>query len=64
MYRARAEQNSTGVSTAVLLGITSVVVYIGLVVIGFEIKKDWFWEDEHVPDVINVIFDGAGKSFC
>jgi hypothetical protein len=39
VYLAHPEQKSTGVTTAVLLGVTSVVVYTGLVVVGF--KKDW-----------------------
>ncbi len=39
VYLAKEEHKSTGVITAVLLGITSVVVYIGLVFVGFE--KDW-----------------------
>jgi hypothetical protein len=39
IFLAREEQKSTAVVTGVLLGITSVVIYVGLVVIAFE--KDW-----------------------
>ena len=39
VYLAHDEQRSTGVITAVLLGVTSVVVYSGLVIVGFQ--KDW-----------------------
>jgi hypothetical protein len=39
VYLAHDEQKSLGVITAVLVGMTSIVVYTGLVVVGFE--KDW-----------------------
>jgi hypothetical protein len=35
----REEEKSTAVVTGILLGLTSIVVYVGLVVIAFE--KDW-----------------------
>jgi ABC-type sulfate transport system permease component len=39
VYLAQDEQTSAGVISAVLLGITAVVLYAGLVFMGFE--KDW-----------------------
>ncbi|CZR57851.1 uncharacterized protein PAC_07740 [Phialocephala subalpina] len=41
VYLAHYEQKSTGVIIAVLLGLTSVAVYTGLVIIGLENEKDW-----------------------
>jgi hypothetical protein len=38
-YLGHEEQKSTGLIVAVLIGLTSVVVYVGLVMIGFE--NDW-----------------------
>jgi hypothetical protein len=42
VYLASKEQKSAGVTTAALVAIPSVVVYVTIVVIGFE--KDWSWK--------------------
>jgi hypothetical protein len=58
VYLAHYEQKSTGVITAVLLGLTSVAVYTGLVVIGLENDKDWDPAvDPSIP--VDVIFEGV-----
>jgi hypothetical protein len=67
VYLAREEQKSTGLITAVLFGITSVIVYTGLVLIGLE--EDWDVKNPHVPQdpggATEVIqqFDAADKLF-
>jgi hypothetical protein len=67
VYLAREEQKSTGIITAVLFGITSVIAYTGLVTIGFE--EDWDVKNPHVPEDLSGVselfqqFDGADKSF-
>jgi hypothetical protein len=62
----REEEKSTAVVTGVLLGLTSVVVYVGLVVIAFE--KDW--DMPEVPKIstgINLAYrmdnEAGGKLF-
>jgi hypothetical protein len=63
VYLANYEQKSTGVITAVLLGLTSVAVYTGLVVIGLDNEKDW--ELGADPSrCVNIIFDCVGKVCC
>jgi hypothetical protein len=57
IYLAHYEQKSTGVIAAVLLGITSVILYTGLVVVGFD--KDWILQR---PRVVDGIGDGIGKT--
>jgi hypothetical protein len=58
VYLAHYEQKSTGVITAVLLGLASVAVYTGLVVIGLENDKDWdLAVDPSIP--VDVIFEGV-----
>lgn len=58
VYLAHYEQKSTGVITAVLLGLASVAVYTGLVVIGLENDKDWdLAVDPSIPT--DVIFEGV-----
>jgi hypothetical protein len=47
----RKEEKSTAVVTGVLLGLTSVVVYVGLVVVAFE--KDW--DVPKVPKLADVV---------
>ena len=49
VYLASKEQKSTGVTTAALVAIPSVVVYVTLVVIGFE--KDWSLKRIVVPGI-------------
>jgi hypothetical protein len=49
VYLASKEQKSTGVTTAALVAIPSVVVYVTLVVIGFE--KDWSLKRSVVPGI-------------
>jgi hypothetical protein len=62
VYLAHYEQKSTGVITAVLLGLTSVAVYTGLVVIGLDNEG---WELGADPSgCVNIIFDCAGKICC
>lgn len=52
------EQKSTGVITAVLLGVTSVVVYTGVVVVGFE--KEWYLQNSVIPKInVDQIGDGV-----
>jgi hypothetical protein len=63
VYFAKYEQKSTGVVTAVLLGLTSVAVYTGLVLIGLGKKEDW--ELGADPSRwVNIIFDCVGKICC
>ena len=58
VYLAHYGQKSTGVITAVLLGLASVAVYTGLVVIGLENDKDWdLAVDPSIPT--DVIFEGV-----
>ena len=47
----RKEEKSTAVVTGVLLGLTSVVVYVGLVVVAFE--KDW--DVPKVPKIARIV---------
>jgi hypothetical protein len=60
VYLAHYEQKSTGVITAVLLGLTSVAVYTGLVVIGLDNQKDWELGADP-SGCVNIIFDCVGK---
>lgn len=54
VYLAHYEQKSTGVIAAVLLGITSVILYTGLVVVGFD--KNWKLRGSNVvPGIDNGI---------
>jgi hypothetical protein len=61
------EQKSTGLMIGLLLGITSIVVYFGLLVIGFD--DGWDLKDipgvSHVDGVVTVTqqFDNVGKFF-
>ena len=58
VYLAHYEQKPTGVITAVFLGLASVTVYTGLVLIGLENDKDWDWAvDSSIP--VDVIFEGV-----
>jgi uncharacterized membrane protein YozB (DUF420 family) len=62
----RKEEKSTAVVTGVLLGLTSVVVYVGLVIVAFE--KDWIVPKvpiiRRVVDTIsNVDHEADGKLF-
>jgi hypothetical protein len=59
VYLAHYEQKSTGVIVAVLLGITSVILYTGLVVVGFD--KNWkLRSSDVVPEIDNGI-DTSGS---
>jgi hypothetical protein len=62
VYLAHSEQKSTGVITAVLLGLTSVFSYTGLVMIGLGPETDWIMGvDPH--GIVKVIFDIIAKCF-
>ncbi|KAH6698275.1 hypothetical protein BKA61DRAFT_682653 [Leptodontidium sp. MPI-SDFR-AT-0119] len=57
----REEEKSTAVVTGVLLGLTSVVLYVGLVVIAFE--KDW--DMPKIPNIsggINLAYDADNEA--
>jgi hypothetical protein len=60
IYLANDEQNYTGLINAALLGITSIVVYAGLLLIGFQ--KDWYLQDGLIS-YANVQQDGSGSAF-
>ena len=60
VYLLKEEQNYTGLVKAVLLGITSIIIYTGLVFIGFQ--KDWYLQDGNISDV-NVQQDGSRSTF-
>jgi hypothetical protein len=60
IYLSNDEQNYTGLINAALLGITSIVVYAGLVFIGFQ--KDWYLQDGLIS-YVNVQQDGSGSAF-
>jgi len=59
VYLAHYEQKSTGVIAAVLLGITSVIVYTGLVVVGFD--KNWILRGSGVVPEIDNDIDKPGS---
>lgn len=57
----REEEKSTAVVTGVLLGLTSVVLYVGLVVIAFE--KDW--DMPKIPNIsggTNLAYDADNEA--
>jgi hypothetical protein len=56
---AHYEQKSTGVIAAVLLGITSVIPYTGLVVVGF--NKNWKLRGSDVVPGIDNSIDKPGS---
>lgn len=58
-YLGHEQQNSNGVISASLLGVTSVVLYAGLVLMGR--CKDWSWRDEPAP-YSDVPQDGYGSA--
>ena len=58
VYLGHEQQNSVGVISASLLGITSVVLYAGLVFMGF--CKDWSWQVAPAP-YSDVPEDGYGS---
>jgi hypothetical protein len=60
IYLANDEQNYTGLINAALLGVTSIVVYAGLVFIGFQ--KDWYLQDSLIS-YVNVQQDDSGSAF-
>jgi len=58
IYLAKDEQNYTGLINAALLGVTSIVVYAGLVFIGFQ--KDWYLRNG-LTSYVNVQQDDSGS---
>ena len=60
IYLAKDEQNYTGLMNAALLGITAIIIYTGLVFIGFQ--KDWCLQGGVIP-YVSVQQDGSGSAF-
>jgi len=60
VYLANDEQNYTGLINAALLGITAIVIYAGLVFIGFQ--KDWRLQDGSGSVVMAPQYDSRMKA--
>jgi hypothetical protein len=60
VYLANDEQNYIGLINAALLGIAAIIIYAGLVFIGFQ--KDWSLQDG-VISYVSVQQDGLGSAF-
>jgi hypothetical protein len=60
IYLGRDRPKHTGLVEAALLGITAVIIYKGLVFIGFQ--KDWYSHDS-VTSQVSMQPDGSGSAF-